>query len=369
MSDINYNTKKILITGINGQDGSNMAKYLLSLNIMCDLYGTIRNSYSSLKNIEDIKNKINIIELDISKRDEIINIFLKIMPDIIINFASEQPQTQRNELILFETNTQSVITFLDCITKYKNTCRFFSSGSSMEYGTIKCQTFSTVEPELDASPKGVTLHDNITKKIVNIDDICNPDTIYGMSKLNNRYFVNYYRKKYSIFAIHCVFFSHESYGRSDVFFTKKIINSLINIKKSIMNNEIFEVLEIGNIDSKRDWSDSRDFIEAIWKMIESKKSNNYILSSGTEHSIEEFINICCNKLNLNNCIWKNNNNLMELYYNDSMIIKQNEKFMRQDDFHLIGDIRDTKRLINWEPKISFEEMIDDIIDHTIKCQS
>ena len=327
---------KILITGVNGQDGINMVNFLSNNNNdnKYQIFGSIRSNKNII--IDELKN-ITIIELNISNYNMIEENFIKISPDIIIHFAAEQPQIQQNNISLFETNTLSIIYFLEIINKYNKKCKFFSSGSSMEFGSKQ-------------------------DRFVNLNDICYPDTIYGISKFTNRYIVKYYRDNLNIFAVHCTLFSHESIYRKDIFFTKKIIINLIKIKKSLENNLPFEIIEIGNLFSKRDWSDSRDFIKAIWLMMNKDISDDYILSSGTEHTIKEFIDTCCECLYLNNCIWKlNSNELMELYCNDRLIIVQNKKYMRDNDFTLIGDNSLTKIKINWNPEISFKQMILDII--------
>jgi GDPmannose 4,6-dehydratase len=326
----------ILITGINGQDGSNLAKYIINMkNKNYIIYGTTRKN-SNLDNIKNIVKNINITEIDFINDNEIENMFLKIQPDIIFHFASAQPQTEKNNFNLFKINTLSTLQFLECINKYKKTCKFLSAGSCMEFG-------------------------NNTDLKVNLSSNYKPDTIYGISKLNNNYLVEYYRNNYSIFATHVVLFSHESSARNDIFLTKKIAKKIINIKKNIDNNVYFEPLEIGNIYSTRDWSDSDDFIEAMWLMMNQQISKNYILSSGIEHTVKEYIELCCFYINLTNLKWEINEMNTKLFSNGVLILKTNEQYYRNNDFAIIGDNYETLKYLNWKPKITFEKMVENII--------
>lgn len=334
---------KILITGINGQDGSNMAKFILKNNFGdVQIFGTMREN-SNTSNIINIIDNLNIVYLNLINANEIEKIFVQILPDMIFHFASAQPQTENNNVNLFAINTLSTINFLECINNYKKNCKFLSAGSSMEIGNSNANKF------------------------VNLNSVCNPDTIYGISKLTNRQMINFYREKYSLFVVHVVLFSHESIARNDVFLTKKIANQLCNIYKSINNNDSFDPIEIGNIYSMRDWSDSNDFVEAMWSMLNVDASNNYILSSGEEHSVKEYIDLCCTYINFKNLKWVINekNNDFKLYSNDILIIKTNINLFRNNDFSLIGDNEITKQQINWTPKITFDNMVKNIIDDVI----
>ncbi len=330
----------ILITGINGQDGSNMAKYILNLDNTnkYKIFGTIRDN-SNLNNINDIVNNITIFKIDFVNDEEIENIFKQIMPDIIFHFASAQPQTEKNNYNLYKINTLSTLKFLECIHNHHKKCKFLSAGSSMEFTNI-----------------------NNENTVIDLNNESNPNTIYGISKMNNNYLVKYYRDELSIFAIHVILFSHESSARNEIFLTKKIAIQLNEIKKNIDNNCEYNAIEIGNINSVRDWSDSNDFVEAMWLMINANEPKNYILSSNTEHTVKDYIDLCCKYIKFDNLMWKITDNNAILYSNNNLIIKTNKKFYRPNDFALIGNNLETIQSLNWKPKITFEKMVENIIN-------
>lgn len=319
----------VLIIGITGQDGSNLARYLIKNKIVI-IHGTYF-SENKLKYIEDIKDKITLSKLNIIEENEVLEIIKKVLPDYIFNFSSAQPQFEKDNSNYFKINTIPTIKILDSILKYKKTARYFSAGSSLEFGKID-------------------------KKMVDINDNCNPDNIYGITKFANRNIINFYKNAHNIFAVHAVLFNHDSASRDSEFISKKICNHLKNVKES---NEV-EPLIINNIFTYRDWSDSRDFVEAIWRMLNIEKADNYILSSSKEYSIYDFINNCLMCMNYLNYEWKYENNEANLIYNDKLILKSLNIYPVKN---ILGDNTITKKILNWEPKISFEKMVFDIANN------
>lgn len=327
----------ILITGITGQDGSNMARFLLKkFNNNVNIIGCYNNE-QKLINISDIIHGLTICKLNLNELEEIDKIIYEYMPDYIFNFSSAQPQFETNNINFFKTNTLSTIQFLESIVKHKKTIHYFSAGSSLEYK-----------------------NDN---SVVDLTNNSEPNNIYGITKLSNRLIVNYYREKYNIFAIHAILFNHDSVARSNDFISQKIINHLKYVKQNL-NSETTDlsVFEINNIFTFRDWSDSRDFIEAIWLMVNHDEVSNYILSSGKEYSICDFINVALNHLNFDNYEWKIIDDNYCLYYNKLPILKSLSMVSTKS---IIGNNKDTISKLNWKPKISFEQMVKDMIDNVI----
>ncbi len=324
----------ILVTEITGQDGSNMIRFLLKkFNNDVNIIGCYNNE-NKLKNISDIIQKITICKLDFNQLDEIDKIIQKYMPDYVFNFSSAQPQFENDNINFFKINTLSTIQFLESIIKHKINIRYFSAGSSLEYKN--------------------------EDSIVDLTNKSEPDNIYGITKLSNRFIVNYYKEKYNIFAIHAILFNHDSASRSNDFISQKIIKHLKNIKENFsLDAGKFSVFEINNIFTFRDWSDSRDFIEAIWLMVNHNKVSNYILSSGKEHSIYDFINVVLNCLNFDNYEWKFEDNNCCLYYNKILIIKSLSTIFTKNN---IGNNEDAVVKLDWKPKIVFEQMVKDMIN-------
>ncbi len=327
---------KVLIIGITGQDGSNFARYLLKYQKNLEIYGSY-NSEKKLLLISDILKDIQILKIDLYDLQNIEDVIKSILPDYIINFSAAQPQFENNNINFFKINTISTIHILDCIVKYKTNIKYFSAGSSLEF--------------------------NNDKNMINLNDKSEPNNIYGITKLSNRLIINYYKNKYNIFAVHAVLFNHDSASRTDDFISKKIINNLKNIKECVDNNdENYKPMEINNIFTYRDWSDSRDFVEAIWLMMEMNNPNNYILSSSNEYSLYDFINICLDILNFKDIEWKKEDLLTILYYkNKKVLISLNSTTIKG----IVGDNSETKFLLNWTPRITFKNMIEDIINNFI----
>jgi GDPmannose 4,6-dehydratase len=329
----------VLIIGITGQDGSNMARFLLQkFDFNIKIIGCY-NNYNKIEKINDIINFINLYQLDLNNLIDIDIIVRKYNPNYIFNFASAQPQFENNNINFFKINTLSTIQFLDTIVDFNKNIKYFSAGSSLEY--------------------------NNDNNIIDISTKAEPDNIYGITKLSNRLIINHYKNKYNLFLIHAVLFNHDSPSRTDDFMSIKIIKHLINVKKIIdenLNNEKlnFDVLEINNIFTYRDWSDSRDFIEAIWLMMTHNHPNNYILSSFKEYSFYDLINISLKKLNFINYEWKKeNNNTMLFYKNKKILISLFSNPIK----NIIGNNTETLKNLNWEPKITFEQMVYNIISN------
>ena len=326
----------VLIIGITGQDGSNMARYLLEkYDNNINIIGCYNND-NKISNINDILNFITLYKLDLNDLNNINIVVEKYNPNYIINFASAQPQFENNNINFFKINTLSTIQFLDSIVKYNKNIKYFSAGSSLEYSN--------------------------NKKIINLNDKAEPDNIYGITKLTNRFIINYYKNKYNLFLIHAVLFNHDSPSRSDDFISMKIIKYLINVKKMIYENLNYEIFEINNIFTYRDWSDSRDFIEAIWLMMTHNNPDNYILSAYKEYSLYDLINISLIKLNYNDYEWKKENNNTILFYKNKKILVS---LLSDPVKNVIGDNTETIQKILWTPKITFEQMIDNIISNIL----
>jgi GDPmannose 4,6-dehydratase len=339
--------KKILITGVTGQDGSNMVRYLLN-NTDLNIYGGIRRlSVKNHENINDIKNKrFNLVNLDITDQQSIINIVKKIKPDYVVNFAAQSfvGESWNTPVHTFTTNTLPIIYFLEAIREYVPKCRFYSAGSSEEMGDV------------DYSPQ-------------DLKHPMKPRSPYGASKCAARHLVKVYRESYDLFAIHCILFNHEGTKRGKEFVTRKISSNIARIKKEIENNQVIEPFELGNIYAIRDWSDSEDFVEAIWIMLNQEKPREYVLSSNEIHNVKEFIDLSCKYAGLN-VEWEidelNPLNTTLLYKNQ-VILKVNEDLYRPAEVELLyGDSTESRNALNWTPKTSFNELVKKMIENDIQ---
>jgi len=341
MSDIN-----VLITGVTGQDGSNMVRYLLK-NTNCNIFGAIRHlSVTNHVNIEDIDDpRFKLIMLDLLDQQSVINNVKKIKPDFIINLAAQSyvAESWNSPINTFTTNTLSVIFFLEAIKEYCPKCRFYSAGSSEEFGDVQYSPQDINHPLRPRSP-------------------------YGASKCAARHIVKVYRDSYNLFAIHCILFNHEGIRRGKEFVTRKITSNIARIKKEIEEGKEITPFQLGNINASRDWSDSEDFVEAIWLMLNQDKPKEYVLSSNETHNVKEFVELACKFADLD-YKWKENGNEMEtqLLVNDQVIMTIDEKYYRPAEVDLLyGDSLETQKVLKWKPKINFKELVKKMVMHDIK---
>ena len=266
---MNNQPKKILITGILGQDGANMAEYLLSLDKQTQVYGMMRRSSNvNETNILSFKDnpRFSLVYGDLTDEISIDRLVKEIQPDYFINFGANSfvGCSWDMPLQVFDVNTLGVIRSLEAIKKFKPDCRFYSAGSSEELGDV------------DYSPQ-------------DINHPIKPRSPYGASKAAARHIVKVYRESYNLYAIHSILFNHEGLRRGEEFVTRKITKAVAKIATAIANNEDFEPIKLGNVNARRDWSDSEDFVKAIWLMLNKEEPKEYVLSSNETHSIKEFV--------------------------------------------------------------------------------
>lgn len=322
--------KKILIIGITSQDGYNMLSYLLNNNDekVHEIYGTYHTN-SKINRENKIYNNITLLRMDLQNESDVDGVIKLIIPDFCFNFASAQPQYEENNINMFKTNTLSTITILDSILKHNKQCKYLSCGSCWEFGKNKSGFFS-------------------------FECKCEPDTIYGITKLSNRHIINYYRNTYKMFCVHVVLFNHDSAKRTNDFFLKKMIHHF----KKVSLNENVEPFMCENIDAEKDWSDSRDFVEAFWLMLNKDIPKDYILSSGTSNKLVDFIKIILEHLFIKNVEVIDNNDEYKMYVGNKLIfIGKHNKCSPV----MIGDNHETCETLKWEPKISFKQMILDML--------
>lgn len=346
--------KNVIITGITGQDGSYMADYLLA-NTNYKIYGMVRRSSTkNYKNIEHLLNnkRFEIITGDLCDSQSIDNIVRDIRPDYFINLAAQSfvgASWQIPEQT-FEIDAVGVIRCLEAIRKHTPNCRFYNAGSSEELGNV------------DYSPQD----ENHPLK---------PRSPYGAAKAAARHIVKVYRESYNLFAIQGLLYNHESPRRGEEFVTRKITKHVARIKKEIdSGKDIIDPLELGNIYAKRDWSHAKDFVEGIWIMLNQKEPKEYILASGETHTVKEFIERSFNSAGIfgdwvgegldEKFILKRTTN--SIFYDNKILVKINEKFYRPAEVDLLlGNAILAKSELGWQPKISFEKLVEEMVTNDV----
>ena len=332
--------KKVIITGVTGQDGSYMADYLLE-ETDYDIYGVVRRA--STNNHHNIKHLINnprfkIITGDLTDSQSIDNIVREIQPDYFINLAAQSfvgASWQIPEQT-FDIDAVGVIRCLEAIRKHAPNCKFYNAGSSEELGNV------------DYSPQD----ENHPLK---------PRSPYGAAKAAARHIVKVYRESYSLFAIQGILYNHESPRRGEEFVTRKITKEIARIKKALDNGDKFEPLELGNIYAKRDWSHAKDFVRGIWLMLNQTDPKEYLLASGETHTVKEFIERAFNVINING-VWEGSEINEQFIYNNKILVKINPIFYRPAEVDLLlGNPQKAKSELNWYPKNSFEELVKEMV--------
>ena len=350
--------KKIIITGVTGQDGSHMADYLLKNTENTIIAGVRRLSVKNHINIEHLINhpRFQIIDLDITDAQNVSGVIMKHQPDYFINFAANSfvGNSWSMPVNHMQTNTMAVLYQLDSILKSCPHCRYYNAGSSEEFGNI------------DYSPQD----ENHPLK---------PRSPYGASKASARHLVKVYWESFNIFAVQGWLFNHEGSRRGEEFVTRKISKTIASITHSIKNNQPFEPLSLGNLDAQRDWSDAEDFVEGVWLMLQQEKPKDYVLSSGECFSIKDFVNECVGLANLqgywcgkgvNEKFILDNYLIEEHSPKNHVIVNINEEFYRPAEVNLLlGDPSLAEKELGWKRKTNFKKLVQKMYenDYNLLC--
>lgn len=341
---------KILITGILGQDGANMAEYLLA-NTDAKIYGMMRRSANpNYKNCINFINseRFEFIYGDLTDSVSIDDAIQKIQPNYFINFGAQSfvGCSWTIPLQTFETNASGVLRCLEAIRKYKPDCRFYSAGSSEEFGDVSYSPQDIEHPIRPRSP-------------------------YGASKASARHNVKVYRESYNLYAVHGILFNHEGTKRGEEFVTRKISKGVARIYHAIKNKKSYDPIELGNLDAKRDWSDSEDFVDGVWKMLNQEKPKDYVLSSDETHSIREFVEKSFEEAGIEG-VWHgqrineqfsiSRDSYQKINGHSSILVKINEKFYRPAEVDLLlGDSTPARQELDWKPEISFDKLVSKMV--------
>lgn len=355
---INKMSKKVIITGVSGQDGSYMSDYLLETTDL-EVFGVVRRSskpdFSNLKKALK-NNRFKLTVGDLSDSQSIENLVREIKPDYFINLAAQSFVGSSWQLPeqTFDVNAVGVLRCLETIRKFTPSCRFYSAGSSEEMGDVLYSPQDLAHPIRPRSP-------------------------YGASKASARHLTKVYRDSYSLFAIHSILYNHESQRRGEEFVTRKITKGVARIHQAIKQNNPFSPIELGNLDALRDWSHAEDFVKGIWLMLNQENPKEYILSSNETHSIREFVERAFKVAGLEG-VWHGKGFAEEFslpHYlmedgniHSSVLVKINPEFYRPAEVSLLhGDSTLARKELGWTPAVSFPELVELMVLNDIKeCQ-
>ena len=344
--------KKVLITGILGQDGANMAEYLLDNVVLypegLEVYGMMRRTSNVNKsNIKAFENDpyFNLVYGDLTDEISLDKLVKEIQPDYFVNFGANSfvGCSWDMPLQVFDVNTLGVIRCLESLRKFKPDCKFYSAGSSEEFGDVDYSPQDIKHPIKARSP-------------------------YGASKAAARHLVKVYRESYNMFAIHSILFNHEGLKRGEEFVTRKITKAVARIKKSLDEREGLEPLQLGNVNSKRDWSDSEDFVRGVWLMLNQEKPKEYVLSSNETHSVKEFVSLAFEHAGVSG-FWAGEGMDEKFKFHDgnaAVLAEINKKFYRPAEVSLLyGDSNPIREELGWRPEISFGQLVKRMVENDI----
>jgi GDPmannose 4,6-dehydratase len=315
-------TKRALITGITGQDGSYLAEFLLEKGY--EVIGMLRRSSTlNFERIEQIQDDITLVSGDLMDQISLINIIETHRPHEVYNLAAQSfVQTSWEQPVFTgEVTGLGVTRLLDAVRMVDPGIRFYQASSSEMFGKVK------EVPQNEATP-------------------FYPRSPYGVAKVYGHWITVNYRESYDLFAVSGICFNHESPRRGQEFVTKKISRHTALIKKGLAKE-----LRLGNLDAQRDWGYAPDYVRGMWMMLQQDEAEDFVLATGKTHSVGRFVELAFETVGLK---WED-------------YVVQDPRFMRPAEVDLlVGDYSKAKKELGWEAKTSFEELVQLMVEADLK---
>jgi len=322
--------KVALITGITGQDGSYLAELLLSKGY--EVHGIVRrvaleDETHRLWRVRKILKDINLHAGSLESYASLFNIILKIKPNEVYHLAAQSyvGYSFEDEFSTLNININGTHYLLSAVKEFAaSKVKFYFAGSSEMFGKVKAV------PQNEETP-------------------FNPRSSYGISKVTGFHMVKNYREAYKLHASSGILFNHESPRRGFEFVTRKISHAVARIKKGSK-----EKLKLGNIKAKRDWGHAKDYVDAMWLILQQDSPSDYVIGTGKEYSVEQFAEKAFKHAGLN--------------YKDHILIDEQLKRPSEVD-SLLADYSKAKKILKWEPKIKFDELVANMVEEDLKSLS
>jgi GDPmannose 4,6-dehydratase len=314
--------KKALITGITGQDGSYLAELLLEKGY--EVHGIVRrvaleDPRSRMWRLRNILDRIHIHSASLESYASLFNIIADVKPDECYHLAAQSyvSYSFEDEFSTINTNLNGTHYVLSSLKRQAPSCKFYFAGSSEMFGHVK------------ETPQ-------------NEDTPFHPRSPYGISKMAGFELTRNYREAYAMFALSGILFNHESPRRGPEFVTRKITSAAAKIKLGLD-----KTVKLGNIEAARDWGHAGDYVEAMWRMLQQDEPKDYVVATGEAHTVREFLDIAFK------CV--------DLDYRDFLVI--DESLYRPSEVYILqGDASKAKRLLGWSPRVSFERLIEEMVE-------
>lgn len=317
--------KTALITGITGQDGSYLAELLLEKG-----YRVVgmqrRTSTETVGRIAHLLDRIELVQGDLLDQLSLIDLFQRFQPDEVYNLAAQSfvPTSWQQPVLTGEFTAIGVTRVLEALRLVKPDARFYQASSSEMFGKVQ------EVPQDESTP-------------------FYPRSPYGISKLYGHWITINYRESYDLFACSGILFNHESPRRGLEFVTRKITHGVARIKLGLT-----DTLPLGNLDAQRDWGYAPDYVYAMWLMLQQDQPNDFVVASGRTHTVQRLCELAFDAAGLN---WKDH-------------VTLDERFLRPAEVDLlVGDASTARSQLGWEPSVSFEEMVEIMVDADIKLLS
>ena len=318
--------KKALITGISGQDGSYLSELLIEKNY--EVHGVVRrvaleDETHRLWRIRNIRNKIKLHSGSLESFPSLAKIINQVKPDEIYHLAAQSyvANSFEDEFSTVNTNINGTHFMLASMKEFWPKSKFYFAGSSEMFG-------KTVETPQNEKTRFY------------------PRSAYGISKVTGFDLTRNYREAYNLFASTGILFNHESPRRGFEFVTRKISLAVAKIKHNLQNE-----LRLGNLEAKRDWGHAKDYVEAMWLMLQQSKPADYVIGTGEQHSVKEFLEVAFGHVGLN--------------YKD--YVKIDKAFFRPAEVEtLLADPANSKKILGWKPKINFKDLVIEMVESDLK---
>lgn len=309
---------RALITGITGQDGSYLAELLLEKGY--DVLGMVRRSSTeTFSRIDHIKDRITLVQADLLDQLSIINIIDEYRPAEVYNLAAQSfvPTSWLQPVLTGEFDALGVTKMLEAIRLVDKKIKFYQASSSEMFGKVREVPQTELTPFYPRSP-------------------------YGVAKVYAHWITVNYRESYDIHANSGILFNHESPRRGLEFVTRKVTDGAARIKLGLADK-----LKLGNMDAKRDWGFAGDYVDAMWRMLQQKEPDNYVIATGETHSVRELVELAFSHLDLD---------YKDHVETDPRLVRPAEVDM------LVGDCSLAKKKLGWEPKVTFEGLVKMMVD-------
>jgi GDPmannose 4,6-dehydratase len=315
-------TRKALITGITGQDGSYLAEFLLSKGYK--VYGMVRRaSTEKFERIEHLTGQVELIQGDLLDQSSLVSILKQSKPQEVYNLAAQSfvPTSWGQPVLTAEFTAIGVTKMLEAIRAVDPSIRFYQASSSEMYGKV------LQVPQTEDTP-------------------FYPRSPYGVAKVYGHYITVNYRESYNLFAVSGILFNHESPRRGLEFVTRKVTDGVARIKLGLSSE-----LKLGNLDARRDWGFAGDYIKAMWLMLQQPTPDDYVIATGETHTVRELVEVAFERAGLD---WEKH-------------VKLDPAFIRPAEVDLlIGDPAKAHKQLGWKPEVTFKQLIHMMVDADIE---